>query len=67
MTRPINLERLHEATDQQLADAYARALQLAHDAPKDMPNEGMASPTWAVRSREAFRIGDEIARREKNK
>lgn len=63
--RPINLENLDEATDEQLADAHAHALRRAYDAPKDQPDRGMASSTWAAASREAFRIGNEIERRKK--
>jgi hypothetical protein len=65
MTRPINLEAMHEATDGQLADAYEAALARAHDAPKlygdkDAPTGSIA---WAQFSNEAFRIKREIERR----
>lgn len=58
MSRPINLEDLGSATDEQLAVAYVKAVGLAHDAPKDT-----GAMTWATRAREACRIGGEIARR----
>ena len=57
----INLERLWEASDADLADAYQRALERAHNAPKSLP--GSPSDAWARHSREAFLLGNEIARR----
>lgn len=64
--RPLNLERLHEATDEQLAVAYAAALVMAHNAPREIAGDPPVlngSMAWAARSREAFRLGGEIARR----
>jgi hypothetical protein len=58
----INLERLHEATDAQLAEAHLEATRQAHGAPKE-PDGG--SMTWARRSREAFRLEAEIVRRDR--
>jgi hypothetical protein len=62
---PINFEKLHEATDAQLAEAYAAALARAHRAPKlygdnDAPT---GSDAWARFSNEALRVGAEINRR----
>lgn len=59
MTDRINLERLHEASDAALAAAHAAALDRAHSAPKGAP----WSDAWSRFSREADRIGNEIARR----
>lgn len=67
--RPINLERLHEATDEQLTEAYAAAIAKAHDAPKDMRGDPPiidGSAAWARFSREAERIGNEIDRRRRD-
>lgn len=64
--RPINLERLGEASIEQLELAYAATLAKAHDAPHDMRGDPPiidGSQAWARFSREACRIGDEIARR----
>jgi len=69
----INLERLHEAANEALLEAYAVALELAHDAPKELMgdppviNSHGAFGTWAARSKAAFRLGDEIARRHRGK
>lgn len=59
--RAMNFEKLDEATDEQLAKAYAAALTKARDAPK----ESAGSMAWARFAREAARIGDEIARRKR--
>ena len=64
--RPINLERLDLSSDTDLEAAYAAALALAHDAPRELAGDPPVingSMTWAARSREAFRIGNEIERR----
>lgn len=69
MRDQINMERLWEASDEQLAAAHANALDRAHNAPKNLFRnaDGTASlgnsDAWARFSREANRIGDEIARR----
>lgn len=59
--RPINLEKLHEATDEQLREAYDVAIARAHDAPKS--DQGNESSAWSRFSREAFRLMAEIDRR----
>ncbi len=64
--RLINLERLWEATDQQLAEAYAIAIAKAHHAPVEMRGDPpiiSGTMAWARFSREAERISNEIARR----
>lgn len=67
----VNLERLWEATDEELADAYARAIERARNAPlatycedHDGHRHLMDHKTsWASFSREADRIGLEMDRR----
>lgn len=59
--RPINFEKLGEASEDQIAEAYAAALVKAQEAPKS--DTGNASDAWARFSREAERIGQEIDRR----
>jgi hypothetical protein len=64
--RPINMERLWEATDEQIAEAYAVAIDHAHNAPKEMCGEPpiiSGSMAWARFSSRAFRISSEIVRR----
>ena len=64
--RPINLEKLHEASGEQLAEAYAVAMGKAHDAPKEISGDPPiieGSMAWARFSREAGRIYAEMDRR----
>lgn len=67
----VNLERLHEASDEALASAYSAALERAHNAPLAtfcLDHDGHKHLTdhkssFAMFSREAFRLGNEISRR----
>lgn len=63
MSRPINLEKLEEATDEDLMEAHAAALTKAHDAPYDRADGSMSYARFA---REANRIGAEIDRRKRS-
>lgn len=62
----VNYERLHEASDEALAGAFAHWITRAHRAPKELAGDPpviAGSGAWATFSAQAFRVKAEIDRR----